>query len=104
MEAGFEWLGSMSLARDVRHAAASVRDMNPARRWKYVNVRCPFIFLEHSIERGIESAVFEPNGERLWQRVSDAAPGCSCWRSGATALCTVGRTRRPTACGAADRR
>jgi phage tail sheath protein FI len=34
--------------------------------WKYVNVRRLFIFLEHSIDRATQFAVFEPNNERLW--------------------------------------
>jgi phage tail sheath protein FI len=34
--------------------------------WKYVNVRRYFAYLEHSIDRGTQWAVFEPNGERLW--------------------------------------
>jgi phage tail sheath protein FI len=34
--------------------------------WKYVNLRRYFAYLEHSIDRGTQWAVFEPNGERLW--------------------------------------
>jgi hypothetical protein len=34
--------------------------------WKYVNVRRLFIYIEHSIDRGTQFAVFEPNNERLW--------------------------------------
>lgn len=34
--------------------------------WRYVNVRRYFAFLERSIERGTQFAVFEPNGPRLW--------------------------------------
>jgi hypothetical protein len=37
--------------------------------WKYVNLRRYFAFLEHSIDRGTQWAVFEPNGERLWANV-----------------------------------
>jgi uncharacterized protein len=37
--------------------------------WKYVNVRRYFIYLERSIDRGTQWAVFEPNGERLWANV-----------------------------------
>ena len=37
--------------------------------WKYVNLRRYFIYLEHSIDRGTQWAVFEPNGERLWANV-----------------------------------
>jgi phage tail sheath protein FI len=37
--------------------------------WKYVNLRRYFAYLEHSIDRGTQWAVFEPNGERLWANV-----------------------------------
>jgi phage tail sheath protein FI len=37
--------------------------------WKYVNVRRYFAYLERSIERGTQWAVFEPNGERLWANI-----------------------------------
>jgi phage tail sheath protein FI len=45
------------------------RTMSSDQEWKYVNVRRYFAFLEHSIERGTQWAVFEPNGERLWASV-----------------------------------
>jgi uncharacterized protein len=37
--------------------------------WKYVNVRRLALFLESSIEEGTQWAVFEPNGEQLWNEV-----------------------------------
>jgi phage tail sheath protein FI len=37
--------------------------------WKYVNLRRYFIYLERSIDRGTQWAVFEPNGEALWANV-----------------------------------
>ncbi|HEY8877829.1 MAG TPA: phage tail sheath subtilisin-like domain-containing protein [Roseateles sp.] len=37
--------------------------------WKYVNVRRLFIYLEHSIDKASQWAVFEPNGEKLWANV-----------------------------------
>jgi phage tail sheath protein FI len=37
--------------------------------WKYVNLRRYFAYLEHSIDRGTQWAVFEPNGERLWANI-----------------------------------
>ena len=37
--------------------------------WKYVNLRRYFAYLEHSIDRGTQWAVFEPNSERLWGNV-----------------------------------
>jgi hypothetical protein len=37
--------------------------------WKYVNLRRYFIYLERSIDRGTQWAVFEPNGDQLWANV-----------------------------------
>jgi len=37
--------------------------------WKYVNLRRYFAYLEHSIDKGTQWAVFEPNGEQLWANV-----------------------------------
>ncbi|MEP6902561.1 MAG: phage tail sheath subtilisin-like domain-containing protein [Actinomycetota bacterium] len=37
--------------------------------WKYVNLRRYFAFLERSIDRGTQWAVFEPNGDALWANV-----------------------------------
>ena len=45
------------------------RTMTSDSEWKYVNLRRYFAFLEHSIDRGTQWAVFEPNGERLWANV-----------------------------------
>lgn len=53
--------------------------------WKYVNVRRLFIFLEHSIDRGTQWVVFEPNNESLWQRVVETIESFlfGVWKSGA---------------------
>jgi phage tail sheath protein FI len=53
--------------------------------WKYVNVRRYFIYLEHSIDRSTQWAVFEPNGPRLWANVVDTVSAFlySEWRNGA---------------------
>ncbi|MEP6924967.1 MAG: phage tail sheath subtilisin-like domain-containing protein [Pyrinomonadaceae bacterium] len=37
--------------------------------WKYVNLRRYFAYLERSIDRGTQWAVFEPNSEALWTNV-----------------------------------
>ncbi|MDH3249964.1 MAG: phage tail sheath subtilisin-like domain-containing protein [Acidimicrobiia bacterium] len=37
--------------------------------WKYVPLRRYFAFLEHSIDKGTQWAVFEPNGRILWSKV-----------------------------------
>jgi phage tail sheath protein FI len=40
--------------------------------WKYVPVRRLFIFLEHSLDRGLQPAVMEPNGPALWAQLIDS--------------------------------
>jgi phage tail sheath protein FI len=40
--------------------------------WKYVNLRRYFAYLEHSIDKGTQWAVFEPNGDGLWAKVRGA--------------------------------
>jgi hypothetical protein len=37
--------------------------------WKYVNLRRYFAYLERSIDKGTQWAVFEPNGDQLWGNV-----------------------------------
>jgi hypothetical protein len=40
--------------------------------WKYVDVRRLLIYLEHSLDEGLQWAVFEPNDERLWAVVRES--------------------------------
>jgi hypothetical protein len=42
----------------------SARTLPSDPEWKYMNVRRYFVYLEHSIDRGTQWAVFEPNGRR----------------------------------------
>ncbi|HYJ89630.1 MAG TPA: phage tail sheath subtilisin-like domain-containing protein [Pyrinomonadaceae bacterium] len=59
--------------------------------WKYVNIRRYFNYLEASIDRGTQWAVFEPNGERLWANIRDTVSGFlyNEWKSGALLGTTV---------------
>lgn len=45
------------------------RTMTSDPEWTYVNVRRLFIFLEHSIDKAMQWAVFEPNNPRLWNNI-----------------------------------
>ncbi|MDH5359573.1 MAG: phage tail sheath subtilisin-like domain-containing protein [Gammaproteobacteria bacterium] len=45
------------------------RTLSSDPEWKYLNVRRYFAFLERSVERGTQWAVFENNGEALWENV-----------------------------------
>ena len=53
--------------------------------WKYVNVRRLIIFVEASIDRGLQWVVFEPNAEPLWARVKRTVSNFLklVWRNGA---------------------
>ena len=53
--------------------------------WKYVSDRRYFNYLEASIDRGTQWAVFEPNGERLWANIKQTISDFlyNEWRNGA---------------------
>jgi phage tail sheath protein FI len=53
--------------------------------WKYVNVRRLLIFIEASLNRGLQWVVFEPNAEPLWARVRRSITNFLnlVWRNGA---------------------
>lgn len=61
------------------------RTMTSDPEWKYVNVRRLFIYLEHSIEKATQWAVFEPNNQRLWASVRQSIEDflLVVWRDGA---------------------
>ena len=61
------------------------RTMTSDPEWKYVNVRRLFIYLEHSIDKGTQWAVFEPNNERLWANIRSTIEDFLLvqWKSGA---------------------
>ena len=53
--------------------------------WKYVNIARLRIFTKVSLKRGLQWAVFEPNGEALWAKVQDTVRQFlrAQWRNGA---------------------
>lgn len=61
------------------------RTLSSDPEWRYVNVRRQLDWLEHSIEAGLQWAVFEPNGQPLWTRVRDTVRDFlhQHWRDGA---------------------
>ena len=69
--------------RGIRVWGARVMTSDPD--WKYINVRRLLMFIEASIERGLQWVVFEPNSESLWARVSRSISNflTTVWRSGA---------------------
>ncbi len=61
------------------------RTMSSDPEWKYVNVRRLFVFVEHSIDKGTQWAVFEPNNRHLWANVRSTIEDflLVLWRQGA---------------------
>jgi phage tail sheath protein FI len=53
--------------------------------WKYANVRRLFLYLETSLDRGLQWTLFEPNAEPAWARVRAAVGDflTGVWRNGA---------------------
>jgi phage tail sheath protein FI len=69
--------------RGIRVWGARVITSDPD--YKYVNVRRLLIFIERSVERGLQWVVFEPNAEALWARVRQSITSflTVVWRNGA---------------------
>ena len=61
------------------------RTLSSDPEWKYVPVRRLLLFLQSSIDRGLQWVVFEPNDERLWAQVRRVVGDflLSQWRTGA---------------------
>jgi uncharacterized protein len=67
------------------HRVWGARTMSSDQEWKYVNVTRLFLFIEHSIDKGTQWAVFEPNNRRLWDNVRRTIEDflLNLWRDGA---------------------
>jgi phage tail sheath protein FI len=61
------------------------RTMSNDTDYKYVNVERLLIFIEHSLDLGLQWVVFEPNAEALWARVRRSISNflTLVWRNGA---------------------
>jgi len=66
------------------HQVWGGRTLSDDPEWKYLSVRRYFLYLERSIEKSTQWAVFEPNGERLWENVRNAVDAFlfNEWRNG----------------------
>jgi phage tail sheath protein FI len=53
--------------------------------WRYINVRRVFLYLRESIDEGTQWAVFEPNDQNLWAKITRNVTAflTTVWRSGA---------------------
>ena len=69
--------------RGLRVYGARVATSDP--EWTYVNVRRLLLFIEQSLDNGLQWAVFEPNEKPLWDSVRQSVVGFldTVWRSGA---------------------
>lgn len=70
-------------SRGIRSYGGRVITSDPD--YKYVNVRRLMIYIEHSLDRGLQWVVFEPNAEPLWARVRRSISNFlkGVWRDGA---------------------
>ena len=61
------------------------RTLSSDPEWKYVPVRRLLLFLESSVDRGLQWVVFEPNDDKLWAQVRRVVEDflLSQWRAGA---------------------
>ncbi len=63
------------------------RTLSSDPEWKYIAVRRTFLFIEQSLDGGLQYAVFEPNGKALWDTVRQSITGFleQVWRQGGLA-------------------
>ena len=66
------------------------RTLSSDPEWKYIAVRRTFLFIEQSLDAGLQYAVFEPNGKALWDTVRQSITGFldGIWRQGGLAGAT----------------
>jgi len=67
--------------------AWGARTLSSDPEWRYVPVRRTFLFIEQSLDAGLQWAVFEPNAKPLWDTVKQSITGFldSIWRQGGLA-------------------
>ena len=64
-----EGINALRFFPDRGNRVWGARTLSSDPEWMYVNVRRLFIYLEHSIDKGTQWAVFEPNNEALWRNI-----------------------------------
>ncbi|HEX8468578.1 MAG TPA: phage tail sheath subtilisin-like domain-containing protein [Allosphingosinicella sp.] len=71
-----------SVNRGLRLYGARTLSSDP--EFRYVNVRRTLLYIEQSLDTGLQWAVFEPNAEPLWASVKQSVSGFlrSLWRDG----------------------
>lgn len=86
---------NINVIRDFREQGRAIRVwgarvVTSESDWRYLNVRRLFNFVEHSLDRGTQWVVFEPNDHRLWARLGQSVSSflSLLWKEGAL----MGRT------------
>jgi phage tail sheath protein FI len=67
-----EGINALRFFPDRGYRVWGARTLSSDPLWIYVNVRRLFIFLEHSIDKATQYAVFEPNNDTLWRSVAQS--------------------------------
>ena len=67
-----EGINALRFFPDRGYRVWGARTLSSDPLWIYVNVRRLFIYLEHSIDKATQWAVFEPNNETLWQQIAQS--------------------------------
>ena len=67
-----EGINALRFFPDRGYRVWGARTLSSDPLWIYINVRRLFIYLEHSIDKATQWAVFEPNNETLWARIAQS--------------------------------
>jgi hypothetical protein len=67
-----EGINALRFFPDRGYRVWGARTLSSDPLWIYINVRRLFIYLEHSIDKATQWAVFEPNNETLWQKIAQS--------------------------------
>jgi phage tail sheath protein FI len=67
-----EGINALRFFPDRGYRVWGARTLSSDPLWIYINVRRLFIYLEHSIDKSTQWAVFEPNNEMLWQKIAQS--------------------------------
>jgi phage tail sheath protein FI len=67
-----EGINALRFFPDRGYRVWGARTLSSDPLWIYINVRRLFIYLEHSIDKATQWAVFEPNNEMLWQKIAQS--------------------------------
>ena len=67
-----EGINALRFFPDRGYRVWGARTLSSDPLWIYINVRRLFIYLEHSIDKATQWAVFEPNNDTLWRKIAQS--------------------------------